>query len=312
MDCGPRGSQQTIELLRRYVDTIEVLVVSHNDADHDFNVPQVLHQYRKATKKIFFLQDRSAADLPQTLAVLHSAKEDDFPAPRRLEVDDGAPRVLFSEGGVQLSLLYPDLRANLEAQATGDSNQTSGVLRLRCNGRRVVFSGDATIEAWEYLAAHMPETKPLLCDIMTVPHHGGRISRDSAGEKALQTRLYADLIKPQYAVISVGTSNLHGHPKAETLNALVETGATILCTEMTERCCDDLEAVRFMRGRLASPSRSTRETTKTQSGRSRDVACFGSVVAEVSHEHLLISGLDRYMRDVQGHTAGGFNPACRR
>jgi len=313
VDCGPHGSQQTIELLCRHVDTIEALIVSHNDADHDFNVPQVLHQYRKATKNIFFLQDRSPVDLPRTLAVLRSAKDGDFPTPTRLEVDAGAPRVLFSEHGIELSLLYPDLMANLGAQAAGGPNQTSGVLRLRCNGRRIVFSGDATIEAWEYLAAHMPEDKPLLCDIITVPHHGGKISTNPGGEEALQGRLYKDLIKPEFAVISVGTNNQHGHPKAETVNALVKAGATVLCTEMTERCCDDLEATRSMRGPLASPSRSTRETSKTQSGRSKDVACFGSVVAEISTTHLQISGLSRYQRDMRNCTAtSGFAPVCRR
>lgn len=204
--------------------------------------------------------------------------------------------------------------ANLGAQAEGrgSPNQTSGVLRLRCGGRRAIFSGDATIEAWEYLAAQMSGDTPLPCDIMTVPHHGGTISSDPAKEQACQMRLYSELIKPRYAVISVGSSNRYGHPKTETLNALVETGVTVLCTQMTEVCCPDLEAARLIRGMLASPSRSTRQASKTQSGRSKDVACFGSVVAEVSDTHLQIANLNRYERDIE--KASGtedFKPACR-
>jgi competence protein ComEC len=314
IDCGPGRSQQTVRLLRRYVDTIEALIISHNDADHDCSVGNVLCQYRKATKNIFFLQDRDATRLPRTFGMLQSAKEGDFPTPRRLEVDGSAPRVLFSENGVELSLLYPDLMANLRAQteSTGGPNQSSGVLRLRCGGRRVVFSGDATIEAWEYLAAQMPEEKPLPCDIMTVPHHGGMISRDPPKEQIHQTRLYSELIKPQYAVISVGTSNQHGHPRKEVVNALAKAGVTVICTQMTELCCDDLEAARFMRGTLTSPSRSTKQTSKTQSGRSKDVACFGSIVAEVSETHLQIANLNRYERDIAKVSgAEDFNPACR-
>jgi len=318
IDCGPRGSQQTIQLLRRYVDTIEALIISHNDADHDYNVPQVLNQYRKATKNIFFLQDRAATrtGLPRTFGVLESAEDGDYPTPRRLEVDKGAPRVLFSENRMTLSLLYPDLTANLSAQAalTGGPNRTSAVLRLCCGDRRMVFSGDATIEAWEYLAAKIRENKPLSCDVMTVPHHGGKISTstDSAEEEFCQNRLYSDLIRPMFGIISVGTINEYGHPRDEALKALMKAGVTVLCTQMTTACCSDVETVRSQRGGVSHPSRSTRHSRKTQSGRSKDVACFGSIVAEVSEAHLRIANLRRYERDMENLTRViGFNACCR-
>jgi len=314
IDCGPCGSQQTIKLLSRHVDTIEALIISHNDADHDYNVPQVLQQYRRATKNIFFLQDKPPTELPRTLGLLKEAKDGDFPVPRRLEVDGSPPTVLFSENGVELSVLYPDFTANLVVQASAAStaNQTSAVLRLSCGNRRVVFSGDGTIDAWEYLTAKMPEAKPLPCDIMTVPHHGGSISNCATGERSHQARLYAELIKPEYAIISVGTSNRHNHPKRDTLDALVNAGVTVLCTQMTGVCCPELEMARSMRSVLAQPSRSRRCKSTTQSGRSKDVACFGSVVAEISTTHLQISGLSRYRRDIENHiTTGGFDPACR-
>lgn len=315
IDCGPHGSQQTIQLLlRRYVDTIEALIISHNDADHDFNVPQVLQQYRKATKNIFFLHDRPVSELCRTFGVLQSAPEGDYPPPRRLEVDADLPQILFSENGIELSALYPDFMTNLEAHAQGVNgpNRTSAVLRLLCGGRRIVFSADATIEAWEYLAAKMPEEKPLPCDIMTVPHHGGKISGDSTREQIHQTRLYTKLVKPQYAVISVGTSNPYGHPKRETLDALAKAGVKVLCTQMTEVCSVDLEAARSMRGILADPSRSAKQASKTQSGRSKDVACFGSVVTEISDTCLQISGLNRYEQSIaKASDVNICDPACR-
>ncbi len=315
IDCGPRGSQQTIQLLlRRYVDTIEALIISHNDADHDFNVPQVLQQYRKATRNIFFLHDRPVSELRRTFGILKSAPEGDYPQPRRLEADAGPPQILFSENGIELSALYPDFMANLEAQAqsVNGPNKTSAILRLSCSGRRIVFSGDATIEAWEYLAARMPEEKPLPCDIMAIPHHGGKISEDAAQEHIHQTRLYTELVKPQYGVISVGTSNQHGHPRKETLAALAKAGVTVLCTQMTGICCGDLEAFRLVRRTLADPSRSMKEASRTKpSRRSKDVACFGSVVAEVSDTRVQISNLNRYERDLKKYAAvGAFSPAC--
>ena len=49
IDTGPHGSHQTMQLLtQQYVDTLEALIVSHNDSDHDGNVGQILGQYRKS------------------------------------------------------------------------------------------------------------------------------------------------------------------------------------------------------------------------------------------------------------------------
>ena len=42
IDCGPRGSRETLAVLTRYVDTIEALIISHNDADHDYNTPRIM------------------------------------------------------------------------------------------------------------------------------------------------------------------------------------------------------------------------------------------------------------------------------
>jgi competence protein ComEC len=285
IDTGPRGSQQTIQLLmQQYVDTLEALIISHNDGDHDGNVGQVLRQFRKATRRVFFLQDRTVKknEMPRTFAVLRNGAEGDFPDPEGLGMQGGAARELFSENGIVLSVLYPDLMANLEAQGAGRPNQTSAVLRLSCEGRRVVFSGDATVEAWEWLARKLPETKPLPCDIMAIPHHGGAISRSRAQETACQHRLYTDLIKPEFGVVSVRTSNQDGHPNVETIRALVDAGVKVLCTQMTEQCSADLESVRLSHGVLPVPSRSRAEESTTHSGKSRHVACFGSIVAEIS------------------------------
>ncbi|MCX5647025.1 MAG: MBL fold metallo-hydrolase [Phycisphaerae bacterium] len=314
IDCGPRGSEQTIQLLtREHIHTIEALIVSHNDSDHDYNVGQVLHQYRKATRRIFFLQDRAVHNsMPTTFGVLKRSADGDFPSPERLETNAGTAKKLFSQDGVVLSILYPDLMANLEAQGAGRSNQTSAVLRLTCGGRRVVFSGDATIEAWEWLARKLPEAKPLLCDIMTIPHHGGTISDSQAGEATYQRRLYTDLIQPEFGIVSVGTINPYGHPSVAAIRALRDTGVTVLCTQMTQRCCGDLEAIRSSRGVFSMPSRSTETPSTTCSQKSRHVACFGSIVAEISESHVKIANLKRHEQAMEAFSKStSFNPLCR-
>jgi beta-lactamase superfamily II metal-dependent hydrolase len=315
IDTGPRGSRQTIQvLMQQYVDTIEALIISHNDSDHDGNVGQILGQYRKATKRIFFLQDRPVKknEMPNTFAVLKNGAEGDFPDPEGLGAQGGTTRQLFSENGVVLSILYPDLMANLEAQAASRPNRTSAVLRLSCGERRVVFSGDATIEAWEWLAHKLPEAKPLRCDIMTIPHHGGTISDSRTGEATSLRRLYTDLVKPEFGIVSVGTLNLYGHPSAATIEALLDAGVTVLCTQMTQKCCGDLEVIRSSRGVFSVPSRSTKTPSITPARKSRHVACFGSIVAEISRSHVKITDLRRHEQVREGFSKSkAFNPLCR-
>src|SRR4030095_3362809 len=40
------------------------------------------------------------------------------------------------------------------------------------------------------------------------------------------------------AVLSVGTTNGYGHPQAQYIAALGETGAKVMCTELTHKCCE--------------------------------------------------------------------------
>jgi len=313
IDCGPRGSQQTMQLLtRQYIDTLEAVIISHNDNDHDGNVSRVLSQYRRAVRRVLFLQDRAVTnEMPKTFGVLRCAADGDFPDPERLETKAAKPQVLFSQNGIVLSVLYPNLMQNLDAQGAGIPNQTSAVLLLSCAERRVVFSGDATIEAWDWLTVRFPENKPLACDIMTIPHHGGAISRSEATEAVSQHHLYTDLIRPTYGVVSVATVNPHDHPNIVTIKALRDAGVTVLCTQMTSKCSNDLEAIRSSRGTIPAPSRSVEEPDYTGSHRSRHVACFGSVVAEISKSELRIRNLKRHQQNMLTFSAlGYFGPLC--
>ena len=316
IDCGPRGSQETIRLLKQWVDTIEAIIITHNDEDHDFNTPQILNEFRKAIKRVFFLQDRNVQKIKlyRTIGTLISDENHDFPLPMRLEANGGKPRVLFSEGDLTLSVMYPDLIANLGVQnfSTFYPNRTSAILRLTCHDRRIVFSGDATIEAWEYVASNLKTEKPLKCDIMTIPHHGGRISEDETIEATCQSTFYSEIVRPKYGIISVGTINPYGHPLMESVSAAINAGVKVFCTQMTNKCCDDLESIRSRRRTIVRPARSSRDESRTGGGRSRHVACFGSVVAEVSPSRITIANLPSYEDDMLDFTKlNSFHPVCK-
>ncbi|NLW84990.1 MAG: MBL fold metallo-hydrolase [Phycisphaerae bacterium] len=274
IDCGPKSSRETLELLVQYVKTIEVLIISHNDIDHDGNVGRILNQYRKAINAIYFLRDRTPSENIAAFALLKSPEFiDDFPSPKRLE----ANQAVWAENNMDLTVLYPSFMANLESENC--PNLTSGILQFKCGNHKIVYSGDTGLKVWEALSEQYRQ-RPLVCDVMTIPHHGGKI----ANTKRLvdHQKLYTDFIRPNLGIISTGSSNIYKHPLPETIRALSELGIEVICTQMTTQCCQDLESIRQVPRVIPQPSRSSKNISSTQSGKSRNVACFGSVVLEVS------------------------------
>jgi competence protein ComEC len=314
VDCGPVGANQARQLLKALsIDTIEALVITHNDNDHDGHAAAIIEAYPNAIKDIYLLADRNAEEisLRKTLARIMQNEKREYPVPKRLEADGDAPRILFSENDVTLKVIYPDLPAALKAEmsASRRANLTSAILQLSCGERKIVFSGDAPIESWELLSARIIAKKPLACDVMTIPHHGGKISNND--EPACQQRLYSEIIRPIYGIVSVGSNNTFGHPLAECISALRQAGVKVLCTQMTPQCCENIENIRTLRRTISRPARSTREENRSSTGRSRHVACFGSVVAEVSPQKVRISNLVTFEQDRASFgQVLGFTPIC--
>jgi len=192
-------------------------------------------------------------------------------------------------------------------------NATSGVLALICGRRKIVFPGDATLQDWRQIRKRLGA--PVAADILAVPHHGGQVVPPSRSQQPAEELrwLYQEGIHCRHAVISVGTSNNYGHPESMTVAALRESGATIICTQITRQCHDDLESLRPGVVQPAFPSRSTRRRELTTSGNSRNVACAGTVISEIGPEAVTIRQLSAHQRAVDGlaTTAGG-HPLCRR
>jgi hypothetical protein len=219
-----------------------------------------------------------------------------------------ADQTVFSENKLNLTVLYPSMMDNLKLE--GRPNTTSGILCLKCGNRKIVYSGDATIEAWESLSQKYKQ-KPLLCNVMTVPHHGGKVSKQN--EAADQQKLYSEFVKPQYGIISVGSWNSHRHPLPEAINALRGSGIEVFCSQMTTQCCEDLERIRRIPRIITQPSRSSKREDKTQGGKSKNVACFGSLALEVSEDEIKVSSLPAFNRAFhEFRNIPTFTPICKR
>ena len=97
----------------------------------------------------------------------------------------------------------------------------------------------------------------------------------------------------------------------EAISALVKAGVKVLCTQMTSKCSADLETIRSKRRTISRPARSTRSESRSAGRHSRHVACFGSVIAEVSSQAVRISNLATFEQDMASFAqVSGFAPLC--
>lgn len=323
IDTGPPSSTVPMQFLRRYVKTIDALIISHNHDDHDGSVTTILQMYPKAIRRIYFLRD-GPAGLNKTYR--HTKRQWQagqlLNEPERLESAE-TPRVLFPRPddpkppdraeGVSLRLYYPTMMDTLDAEAEEASpsrlsNRTSAILGLHCGERTLVLPGDASIEAWRKL--HKRVGRRMLADVLVVPHHAGGVSTPTRDEAA-NRELYETILTPKVGIISVGTANTYKHPKPHAVASLRAAGATVVCTQMTRQCCSQLEDVRPGLITPYSPAQSSPVKSETGSGKPKDVACFGTVVIGINPDEFVIDRLDEHQQKVEGLTAAGYLPLCR-
>jgi hypothetical protein len=82
---------------------------------------------------------------------------------------------------------------------------------------------------------------------------------------------------------------------------------------MTGKCCRDLEHVRQIARIIPQPSRSSRKEIKTKSGKSKHVACFGSVAIEVTSDKIKIENISSFGKaSQQFQQVASFSPLCQR
>ena len=330
IDCG-RSSRVLRELLRTRlgIKRIALLVISHNHSDHIGGAPGIVQEYRKCIGCIGLLQDCSAADLLGRRAfdmLRQECESGNIPEPVPLVRSNRHRRLypISNQHGpgphdLSVELLFPNIFENIQGQATGDSNVTSAVVLLRCGDRRILFPGDAKLDAWK--AIRQKRDGPIQCDVIAVPHHGGQIVRSvrkgedyadfSAAIRPDLEWLYSDCIRSQYAVISVGTSNDYKdkHPTPAHVEALRTARSKILCTQITDRCHEDVEQLRpGVLSPRALPGESNPATIRTAHGASRDVACAGTILVQIQPDKVNVeryaefqSAIDEKLSPPAGH-----------
>jgi competence protein ComEC len=223
VDTGPDPGLMDGCLRRLGVRVVDLLVLTHDHADHVEGVPGVLRGRRVGQLLLNGLDDPPA----EARRIAGWAARAEVPV-RRAEV--GASGRI---GPVQWQVLWPAWVIHEGSTPNNDSI----VLLVRSSGLRLLLLGDVETPAARQVdrALRALPGGPRV-DVLKVAHHGS----------ALQDPGLVQDADASLALVSVGVDNDYGHPAQSTLNLLRGTGATVRRTDQ-----DGDIAVVSRSGRLA-------------------------------------------------------------
>jgi competence protein ComEC len=312
LDCGTRDSRLPLQFLKRYgVEYIPRLITTHSHADHMGGAANILGEFRERVDKICFVQDDHFLETAYWERISEFIKDETLDKSQlvRLERSD-KPQVVWQERklGITLKTYSPTAATNLIAQEDSAPNATSAVLFLNCGENRVIFASDSELEQWKEI--HKAAKRKFECKVLAVAHHGGAMGATPDD----LSWIFSEALVPEVAILSLGTNNQHGHPREDVIAALKSAGATIVCTQITEKCCPTLEPLRpGVLLPVVYPGRSSAKTDLTSGGNSRHVACAGTVRLEITKFEMIVDRLSDHQTAVNRmKRQHACEPLCRR
>jgi len=177
---------------------IELLILTHPDADHLSGLIEVLKRY-------------GVGQILETGIVDNTAE---YQIWNELIKQKNIPVVFASAGQIvkivdnlAIKILYP--LGKIDGQDFSKNTNSTSIVGKVCYGENtMLFTGDAEEQTEKPLVMLGVD---LRADILAVGHHG---SKNSTSDKFLSA------VAPQLAVIQVGLNNRYGHPASETLARL--------------------------------------------------------------------------------------------
>jgi len=212
VDGGPNPNKVCLELGKEmpfWDRTIELVVLTHPEADHVTGLVEVLQRY-------------------QVEQVMESSRENDteiYWEWQRLIEEKGVKQTIAQAGqqidlgyGITMEVLHPG-EEPLE-DTNSELNNNSIVLRLVKGKVSFLLTGDIEQEAEFDLIARRAN---LRSTVLKVAHHGSDTST---------TPEFLAVVNPQLAAISAGEDNPFGHPNDDVINRLEERldPENIFCT----------------------------------------------------------------------------------
>lgn len=195
VDGGPDPGGALAELRELRIRSLDLVVLSHPDADHADGLPAVLESLAVGALV-------TGPPLPDEVTTASARTLEEVASRRGVPVARVTDGWRLRLGEVPVEVLGPPADGRLDH----DANASSVVLRVGSQ-EGVLLTGDVEELGQAYL---LQEPQRLRAAVLKVPHHGG--NTNAAG--------FLEAIGARDAVISVGADNTYGHPHPDVLAEL--------------------------------------------------------------------------------------------
>ena len=223
------GNNMTTQYLEEYdIATIDYMVMTHPHADHISGMPEIIDNF---TVKNAYMPLIDSSDLPTTKVFTRFLKAVEDHNINLREYTSSNTIFVFEEINLKAETLAPN------GNEYDDLNDYSLVVRLQYGNNVFIFSGDAEDKSEKEIMDKY-DSSYLKADVLQCGHHGSKYSTSSE---------YLSVIKPTYAVMSVGADNKYGQPTPQVLKRLKNIGAKTYRTDIngTITCISDGNEITF-------------------------------------------------------------------
>lgn len=206
-----------------YDRQIDVMVLSHPQADHLTGLIAVLKRYKVDYLVVenIFAESAVFAQFRQEVAgkgiEIYNPKSGDRLHLGETELNFYWPQLAIGDKNLWSEEGKSSAQILAASSVSGDSNNYSLVFAIKYKDFVALETGDA-----ENQILLKAITSPLGVTVLKVPHHGSK--KSLSGE-------VLNLLNPKLAVISVGEKNRFGHPATETLEILKNFGTPVYRTD---------------------------------------------------------------------------------
>ena len=210
------GNRHVVPYLRRRgVKRLDVLVITHEHADHAGGARAVAGRIRAECVAVpGCASGRTWDGIFAELAAACGGR-----SPRVIRLSQGdAIRV----GGVTLEVLNPPPASTAAPDGRNiDANENSMVLRLVYRGFSMLLCADAGAQFERRILDEPPHRTWLTAQVVKIGHHG------SSGASTFR---FLEAVRADLAIVSVGR-NGYGHPSPAAIGRILDTGAELRRTD---------------------------------------------------------------------------------
>lgn len=201
-DTGDWKSDDVIQYLKdQSIDNIDLIVISHPDADHMGQLSEIVQNYD--VEEVWMSGNESSSDVFQRGIETVLTSDAAYDEPRAGEE--------FSIGPMDIAVLHP-------SEITGETNEESLSLLFSYKDIELLFTGDADKDAEKQM---LQTNSNIQADILHLGHHGSNTSSNAT---------FIHEVNPKVAIFSAAADSPYGHPHEEVVSLIEEKGIELYGT----------------------------------------------------------------------------------